>query len=328
MAHPNRGPDKADGALTGLPRGKVFLSGNQRSGKTLLQLILCSHPEITISPGTNVIARVLYGMPKDEPLSETNMREFKRTLQKDRKFKAWRVDHRVYQEKVAKYTKVTTREIVEDLMGFFRDQTKPNARYSGNKKGCYCKDADLVKRVFPEAKFIFMLRDARGAVSSMLETQPEHDITSASLMWMMKARRIRQLSTELPKDTFICRYESLVRDPEQMCRDICSFLSLDYAPEMLANYRTNDAIRHQTDTTHHETYDAITTAMVDEWKTHLTQDQIQIVEGLVGEELEENGYERSLVKAGLGLRAKFRALRTKEIVQWELGHAQKKRVIG
>lgn len=294
----------------------VFLSGNQRSGKTLLQLILASHPDVTISPGTNVIAKVLFEMPANRPMSPENLRKMRQVLQKDRKFKAWRIDHRAYQAHIAGYKDVTTGQAVEDIMRFFRDQTKPGARYVGNKKGCYCKDGDLVKQVFPRAKLVFMLRDARGAVSSMLETQPEHDLTSASLTWMIKARRIRTLKQELPRDVFVCRYEELVTEPERVVRSLTDFLEVPFVPEMLSAYRTNDAIRHQTDTTHHETYEAITTRMIDEWKTHLTADQIREVEHLVGSELEESGYRPSVAPAtGLAF-ARYRALRAKEYLTW------------
>lgn len=309
--------------------GYLFLSGNQRSGKTLLQLILSSHPEISISPGTNVIAKLLYESPRDRPLDAKHMLRFRQTLQKDRKFKAWRVDHTVYQKQVAKYSSVTTREAVHDLMAFFRDQTKPNAKYVGNKKGCYCKEGDLVKRVFPEAKLIFILRDGRGAVSSMLETQPEHDIYSASLMWTIKARRIREIHELFPKDSFVVRYETLVTDPEGTSRDLCRFLGLDYDPVMLADYKTNDAIRHQTDTTHQETYQAITTSMIDEWKTHLTPEQIDTVEGIAGKELAAHGYrlERTTPRS-LTDRARYRWLRTREHAEWWLSHQRKSRAMG
>lgn len=294
----------------------VFLSGNQRSGKTLLQLILASHPDISISPGTNVIAKVLFEMPKSRPLTPENLRKMRQVLQKDRKFKAWRIDHRAYQAHIAGYQGVTSAQVVQDIMSFFRDQTKPGARYVGNKKGCYCKDGDLVKEVFPRAKLVFMLRDARGAVSSMLETQPEHDLTSASLTWMIKARRIRTLKEELGNDVFVCRYEELVTEPERVVRSLTDFLGVPFLPEMLTAYRTNDAIRHQTDTTHHETYEGITTRMIEEWKTHLTREQIAAIEGLVGSELEKSGYQPSMPAATGLARARYRALRAKEYLTW------------
>jgi hypothetical protein len=306
----------------------VFLSGNQRSGKTLLQLILASHPEITISPGTNVIAKVLFEMPRNRPLSEKNLRLMRQVLQKDRKFKAWRIDHRAYQAHVAQYRDVTSAQVVEDLMRFFRDQTKPGARYVGNKKGSYCKDGDLVKRVFPRAKMVFLLRDARGAVSSMLETQPEHDITSASLTWMMKARRIRALKKAFPDDVFVCRYEALVAEPERVVRSLTDFLDLEFVPEMLSKYRTNDATRARTDTTHAETYEEITTRMVDEWKTHMTPEQIGIVEGLVGSELEASGYERSLPPPTGLTYARYKALRAREYAAWRLSWETKRLKMG
>jgi hypothetical protein len=294
----------------------VFLSGNQRSGKTLLQLILASHPDVSISPGTNVIAKVLFEMPRSRPLSPEHIRKMRQVLQKDRKFKAWRIDHRAFQAHVAAYKDPTSAQVVEDIMRFFRDQTKPGARYVGNKKGCYCKDGDLVKTVFPRAKLVFMLRDARGAVSSMLETQPEHDLTSASLTWMIKARRIRALKEELPGDVFVCRYEELVTEPERVVRSLTDFLGVSFLPEMLSAYRTNDVIRHQTDTTHHETYEGITTRMIDEWKTHLSAEQIAAVEGLVGSELEKSGYARSLPAPTGLLHARYKALRAREYLGW------------
>ena len=313
----------------GPPMDHVFQSGNQRSGKTLLQLILASHPEVTISPGTNVIAKVLYEMPRNKPLSEANFRKMRQVLQKDRKFKAWRIDHRAYQAHVAQYQSVTTAQAVEDIMAFFRDQTKPGAKYVGNKKGCYCKEGDLILKIFPGCRLIYLLRDGRGAVASMLETQPEHDVYSATLTWTLKAQRIRELKEKLPNDVFVLRYEELVAEPEKLSRALCSFLDLPYAPEMLANYRTNDAIRHTTDTTHAETYQAITTSFVDEWKEKLTGAQLEIVEGIAGAELEANGYARSKGKTtNLAARARYRALRTKNYAEWWVSHQRKERRIG
>lgn len=314
---------------------QIFLSGNQRSGKTLVQLILASHPEITISPGTNVIAKTLYEYRRDQPLDAAALRAVRQVLQKDRKFKAWRVDHRAYQAIVARYGTpgdgpVTTRRVVEDLMRFFRDQTKPNAAYVGNKKGCYCKEGDLVKKVFPEAKLVYILRDGRGAVSSMLETQPEHDIHSASLMWTLKARRIRELHAMFPESCMVVRYEHLVADPEKTSRALCDFLGLPFVPAMLDDYKTNDAIRHATDTTHHETYQAITTSMIEEWKTHLTEAQIDVVEGIAGHELEANGYALSAPRSRLSFRdrARYRLMREKDHAEWWLTHERKRRAIG
>jgi len=307
----------------------VFLSGNQRSGKTLAQLILCSHPDITISPGTKVIGKLLYAMPGKTPLDAEACRDIRATMQKDRKFKAWRVDHQKFLDGFERYVGKSPHVVAEDLMTFFRDQTKPGAKYVGNKKGCYCKEGDLILKIFPDARLIYLLRDGRGAVASMLETQPEHDVYSAALTWTLKAQRIRELAASLPKDVYVLRYESLVANPEKITKELCAFLDLPFVPAMLENYRTNDAIRHTTDTTHAETYQAITTSFVDEWKDKLTSEQLKIVEGIAGPELEAHGYGRSKAKSSnLAARAKYRALRTKYYAEWWISHQRKERRIG
>ena len=307
----------------------VFLSGNQRSGKTLAQLILSSHPDITISPGTKVIGKLLYAMPGKVPLDPESVRDIRATMQKDRKFKAWRVDHAKFLDGFDRYVGRSPHDVAADLMTFFRDQTKPAAKYVGNKKGCYCKEGDLIGKIFPGCRLVYLLRDGRSAVASMLETQPEHDVYSASLTWTLKAQRIRELKEKLPGDVFVLRYEELVADPEKLSRALCAFLDVPYAKEMLADYQTNDAIRHTTDTTHAETYQAITTKFVDEWKEKLSREQLEIVEGIAGAELEAAGYGRSTRKStNLASRAKWRALRTKNYADWWIAHQRKERRIG
>lgn len=307
----------------------VMISGNQRSGKTLLQLLLSSHPDVSISPGTKVFKRLLFRLPRTRPLTPDEIQTVIASLHKDRRFLAWKVNHGELFKKIETYTRVTTREAVEDFMAFFRDQTKPGASVIGNKKGYYCLEADLVKRVIPEAKFIFIVRDGRGAVSSMLETQPKHDIYSASLTWSLKALRTRKLYAQYPDDVFIVRYESLVRDPERVCRDMCAFLGLEFSPAMLTDYRTNEAVRHATDQTHPETYQAITTSMIDEWQSHLSPAQIAIVEGIAGAELVSHGYQLSeRHRRPLPERLRYSWMLGSSYVEWWRWHAQCSRLMG
>jgi hypothetical protein len=293
----------------------LFLSGNQRSGKTLVHLMLCSHPEITISPGTNVIPWLLYVAPA-APLDAAAIATLRKKIDNDPKLNAWRVDHDAYRARISSYEGRHPHEAASDLMTFFRDQTKPGARYSGNRKGSHCKEGDLLKQCYPECKLVFLMRDGRGAVASMIETQ-DHDEWSGARMWTLKARRIRELAAQFPRDVLVVRYESLVTDPERTCRDLCTFLRLDFTPAMLTDYRTNDAIRHTTDTTHEETYQPITTTMIDDWRSKLSPEQVGVIEGIGGGELERHGYARSAPKTtDRKTLEKYRAIRARDYAAW------------
>lgn len=269
----------------------VFLSGNQRSGKTLVQLLLSSHPEVSISPGSNTIQQLFYELPRHRLLLPPELRRVRELLAADRKLRAWRIDGDELERRVRDLpAEVTVRDVAGELMRCFRDQTKPAATVIGNKKGFYCKAADLVREVFPEARFVFLMRDGRGAVASMLDNQPEHDVVSASLMWRLKAYRIRILADLYPRQCFVVRYERLVAEPEETCRDLCRFLGLAFSERMLADYRTNDAVRHLTDESHAATYQEITTDFVHRWKKRLSLDELEVVESIAGAELVAHGY--------------------------------------
>lgn len=208
---------------------------------------------------------------------------------KDRKLRAWRIDLDDFDRALEVGNGLWTRELADGLMRAFRDQTKPSARYVGNKKGWYSKSGDLAKRHFPEAKLVFLVRDARGAVASMI-THQGHDARSAAVVWRAKASRIRQLARCFPDDVFIVRYEGLVAEPERTCRDLCRFLDVEYTGEMLEEYRGNDAVRHRTDQSHPETYQAITTGFIDKWRAGLDQEEVRTIEAIAGLELRAYGY--------------------------------------
>jgi hypothetical protein len=306
----------------------LFLSGNQRSGKTLVQLMLSSHPEVSISPGSQIVQKLFYTFPRHRLLLPPELDQIRRLLAKDRKLSAWRVDHDALEQRVAAYHDVTSREVLLDLMRFFRDQTKPSASMIGNKKGFYCKGADIVREVLPEAKFVFMMRDGRGAVASMLDNQPEHDPVSASLMWRLKSQRIRTFARRYPASCFVVRYEELVTNPEAMCRRLCHFLGLAFSRAMLLDYRDNDAVRHTTDLSHPATYREITTAFIDRWRDRFDRPQLELVESLIGAELEAQGYRPELWPRLPALkRARGAALGFRDHLDWLGTHLTRKYLV-
>jgi hypothetical protein len=72
----------------------------------------------------------------------------------------------------------------------------------------------------------------------------------------------------------------------------------------------------------------ITTRTIDEWRTHLSREEVATVESLVGSEREQSGCERTLpAPTGLSL-ARYRALRARDYFAWRTSWASKRRKMG
>ncbi|MEL6492901.1 MAG: sulfotransferase, partial [Cyanobacteria bacterium J06621_3] len=92
---------------------------------------------------------------------------------------------------------------------------------------------DVLHQMFPEAKFIHIVRDPRSIVCSMNQDDfPwfSDDSVINALNWRKKARSAeRLLEKHVPyQQRMLIRYEDLVTDPELSIRQVCRFLGEEF----------------------------------------------------------------------------------------------------
>jgi hypothetical protein len=275
-------------------RQQVFIAGIPRSGTTLLRLVLSAHPQVAISPETHCLERIIFGFPHAGQLDGERLGLLKRVIQEDRKLAGWKIDLQPYLERVRNYTQVTTRDAVLHLMEHYRDQTAPHATILGNKKGFFAEYGELAHDLFPEAKFLFIVRDARDAVYSMRSNLKGYSAISASIRWRARVVRGRKLQERFPAQCLLVKYEDLVSQPEEVCRLLCAFLQIEYAPQMIRFYEGNkqhERVIEGTEQIHKLTNSPFTQARIGRWRKGLTAAEVGIVQTIAGKELERLGYD-------------------------------------
>jgi len=102
----------------------------------------------------------------------------------------------------------------------------------------------LIKRVFPDAKIIFALRDPRDVVLSCYQQRFAINVGMAQFLELDRAgayygqvMSLFELCRErLGLDLHQVRYEDVVGDLESAARALCAFLGVPFEPGML-NYR-------------------------------------------------------------------------------------------
>ncbi|MCP5041879.1 MAG: sulfotransferase [bacterium] len=156
--------------------------------------------------------------------------------------------------------------------------------------------ADFLLRHYPDARFVFQVRDPRDYLASCKKMRGYKygSATESTQVWRDDQQAGLRLRAVLgPEQVFALRYETLVEEPERVLRQICDFLGLAFAPEMLDFHKTEDAKRAAKRPAWRNLDKAITGSRRGRFAETLSGIEIDLVEQRVGDLMERFGYART-----------------------------------
>lgn len=140
---------------------------------------------------------------------------------------------------------------------------------------------DRVLRIWPDARFIHICRDGRDVGRSVIEMGWAGNMYTAVERWIeaedLWAGMRRKISAKQYVDI---QYEILVNQPEATLTKLCEFIGVPYDPAMLEYSK-------------HGTYQAPSPKAIGQWKTKLPSTEVQLAEARIGPLLSERGYKLS-----------------------------------
>lgn len=144
----------------------------------------------------------------------------------------------------------------------------------------------LVQRRPDSCRIIYLVRDGRGVMASMLGkgqsgSDPWHDRDRiAAARWRWENQCIRRSLTGLPRDSWLfLRYEDFCREPEKELRRICEFLGLDFDPRMLV---FREASHHDVGGNRMRFSDDGTIRLDEAWRRKTTKENLVQFEAVAG----------------------------------------------
>ena len=278
-----------------------FLLGSQRSGTTMLRLMLNNHPNLAIPHESAFIT--IYHRKLGQYGDLGNRDNAKRML-----------------EDIMRHPLVQRGKLVADPeavlarpIGSYRDLVEAVFRsYAaalgkprwGDKTPFYTDDIDIIRRIFPDAKILHLVRDGRDVVLSQKSIEwMSGNLPKLVLDWQWKTTIAHKVGAVLGRDFLELRYEDLVREPERSLRAICDFLDEPYDPTMLEYSDSAEAVVPEESLKwHRNSVKAPDPSQLNKWKRGLSKPERILFEQLAGKTLDLFGYEREGLAPTVGSR--------------------------
>jgi len=167
-----------------------------------------------------------------------------------------------------------------------------------------------IKRDFPQAKFIHIIRDPRDLALSLdkkgwsrpLPWDRKNSLLAAGVYWEWIVRKGRQYGRQLGQDYMETRYEDLVQKPAEELARIGSFLGCDLDYERIKAHSVGSIKKPLT--SFKEDLSQGTFSPVGRWREKFPPTQLVRLEALIGKYMQELGYPLSTVGSKGPLRTK------------------------
>ncbi|MBB3265876.1 Flp pilus assembly protein TadD [Azospirillum sp. OGB3] len=232
----------------------VFIAGAPRSGTTLVEQILSSHPAIVAGDELPALGAVVRALPQTlgsplgypEALSEL-----------------WMGDQRDGLERLRDAYLRHARKLVPAKPGhtLFTDKMPFNETHLG-----------LIALMFPSAPVVHVLRHPLDVVLSMMGTNLTHgfhcanDVETAARHVLLVFDLVEHYRREMPLRYLPLRYEDLVREPEPAVRRLLGFLGLGFDRRCL---RFEENRRHARTPSHAQVAEKLYSRSIDHHRAYI-----------------------------------------------------------
>jgi hypothetical protein len=279
----------------------VFIVGCPKSGTTLLRRMVDAHPLVAIPNEQHWLPKWFEQRKGVTPEGLATPELLSKLLEYER-FTRMRIDREELERLIesdgpTKYSSFVSG--VFDLYGKARG--KPLV---GDKTPSYVRSIPTLHALWPEAKFVHLIRDGRDVYISTINWDrafkitrrfaawSQDPVTTAAFWWEWNVRLGRESGGLLEQDLYYeLRYEALIANPPEECAKLCKFLDVPYEDAMLDFRKGRERTEPGLDAK--RAWQPVTSGLSD-WRSQMPAEDVERFEAAVGDLLDELGYARAV----------------------------------
>jgi len=287
-----------------------FIVGRPRSGTTLLRTLLDSHTNTIVPPECQFIINLYPRYGKITHWNSKTLEKFYNELVRQWLFDLWPVDkeklHKQLLSCTGEYSYGTICKVVYSSYQsiFPHDQILS----IGDKNPGYTIYTPKLLKIFPEARFIHIIRDYRDNFLSIRNVDFELPYISLTVSkWKLFIKKFRKAAFRHPGTHMEVRYEDLAHEPEKEFEKICHFLAIPYSASPLDFYqRKEEAMKiypkEIMEKYQSSLFNKVNTSRIGLWESSLSATEIKVADAVAGKYAEMAGYRKKYAHPSIGIR--------------------------
>jgi hypothetical protein len=273
------------------PETPTFMFGFDRSGTTLLSMMVGAHPEIAVPLSTTGMWYDVAETAAIDSIAEDDHAGLIDRILAHERIRLW--------DQVPERLTVLRGSRAGDYGSIIAAFYAEYARLSGKPFWASMDIATLdnlhrVNHWLPESRFVHIVRDGRDvALSHQTYRYGAGNIAECAVKWENRVARSLGMGAMIdPARYLVIRYEDLVLDPEAVLQRLCDFLGVTYSAKML-DYRSDVARKVPEDKMQlwPSLKEPPKASKVDRWRREMRRSQRILFEQRAGRLLKELGYE-------------------------------------
>ena len=282
-----------------------FIVGRARSGTTLLQTLLDAHPSIVIPSESCILLHLKNKYFTCANWDNKTIDTFIEDLLTEKKLRqSWKVDYRKLKNEILEipllqrnYTLIC-KILYLNYLSIFNQQ---NISLIGDKNPIYGAFISDMLELFPQAKFIHIVRDYRANICSNRDVFSLKNIASLAHAWTFHNRKIEIAKTKIPHQFYTLKYEELALDPKTEMKKVFDFLNVGYNDSVFdfykeLNEKAEPKARNRFKKVHGNLLNPINVNRVEVWKDSLAEQDIALSEFICELDGMKYGYQSTIVK--------------------------------
>lgn len=280
-----------------------FVVGAQRSGTTMLRLMLNAHPDVAVPFESGFLVKFYWGCHRygDLGVPANAARLLADISDHPYAKKARLVEDReaILDRPIRNYA-----DMVDAIFGAYA-AARGKSRW-GDKTPTYVTDVDVLRAVFPRCKIIHLVRDGRDvAISNRSISWGSRNVPKVASDWRWKTLLAHKVGRLLGDDYLLVQYEKLVLCPEQSLRVITEFLGIEYSDVMLGYTRdASSEMPAESLRWHGNSIRPPDPGLVEQWRYQMSRSDRIIFEQIACDALETFGYSVERRAGTIGSRMK------------------------
>jgi hypothetical protein len=259
----------------------------------MLRLMLASHSRLCIPPETWYLFPLVKRFSVDRPLAAGEIEEAVSIITGHDRWQDMKLDAKEYRRQVSRLTRPFLRDLVDAFYRWYQE-AEGKVRW-GDKTPHYMEIVPQLARMYPNARFIHLVRDGRDVAKSIQARE------WAGSLWLHDNTRLwtqaiechwRWARSAVRDQILLVHYEDLVLEAETTLRQICRFIGEEFEPQMLSWERIVDKqVSPREHMQHTKLKLRIGAEGVARWKREMSARETFISEAFMGSNLRRLGYE-------------------------------------